>query len=195
VEERACPKPEMINSETRQEYYGNPQYTDYPVIFVSYMHAVSYCNWVGGKLPTEAQWEKAARGIGKELFPWGNDLLDGNLSNYCDINCTESYRDKTNDDGYRDTAPVGSYPAGASPYGIYDMSGNVWEWVFDWFNAGFYAGSMYENPRGPASSNTRVVRGGSFMNDETGLRVVARYYQDPSRAKNLLGFRCVINEN
>lgn len=195
VDARACHKPELTNSETRREYYGNPQYDDYPVIFVSYTHAVSYCNWAGAKLPTEAQWEKAARGTGKDLFPWGNDLPDGNLTNYCDVNCTESYRDKSNDDGYRDTAPVGNYPTGKSPYGIYDMSGNVWEWVFDYFSAGFYQESMYENPRGPASSNTRVVRGGSFMNDETGLRTVARYYQDPSRAKNFLGFRCVINED
>ena len=195
VDARACPKPELTNSETHSEYYGNHQYDDYPVIFVSYTHAVSYCNWAGAKLPTEAQWEKAARGTGKDLFPWGNDLPDGNLTNYCDVNCTESYRDKSNDDGYRDTAPVGNYPAGVSPYGIYDMSGNVWEWVFDYFSAGFYQSSIYENPRGPASSNTRVVRGGSFMNDETGLRTVARYYQDPSRAKNFLGFRCVINED
>lgn len=140
VDARACHKPELTNSETRREYYGN-------------------------------------------------------LTNYCDVNCTESYRDKSNDDGYRDTAPVGNYPTGKSPYGIYDMSGNVWEWVFDYFSAGFYQESMYENPRGSASSNTRVVRGGSFMNDETGLRTVARYYQDPSRAKNFLGFRCVINED
>lgn len=194
VADHACPVPAYTKSETRTDYYGNPQYAAYPVVFVSYAHAVSYCDWAGGKLPTEAQWEKAARGVGDNLFPWGNRLPDESLTNYCDVNCTESYRDKQHDDGYRDTAPVGNYPAGASFYGVYDMSGNVWEWVFDYFNAGFYQTSIYDNPRGPSTSNTRVVRGGSFINEESGLRVVARYYQNPTRTQSYLGFRCVFNE-
>ncbi len=110
---------------------------DHPVVQVSGYDVMAYCEWAGGQLPTEAQWEKAAWGTDERIYPWG-DAFGGNELNYCDANCPGDWRDEEHDDGYAFTAPVGSYPDGVSPYGALDMAGNVWEWVSDWYDGEYY---------------------------------------------------------
>jgi formylglycine-generating enzyme required for sulfatase activity len=193
VNEVACPRPAYTRSATRPEYFGNPIYADYPVIFVSWRDAAAYCRWAGGRLPSEAEWEKAARGEDGRLFPWGNQPPDGEKVNFCDWNCSAAHRDPSHDDGYRDTAPVGNYLAGASPYGVLDMAGNVWEWTFDWFQEAYYKVSPELNPLGPASGTRRVIRGGSWFNPAEGLRTVARASYSPETTLESLGFRCVVD--
>ncbi|MCU0485610.1 MAG: SUMF1/EgtB/PvdO family nonheme iron enzyme [Anaerolineales bacterium] len=176
VEAHACPRPERNTSNTRAEYYGNPDFANYPVVYVTWRHAAAYCVWAGGSLPTEAQWEKAARGTDGRLFPWGDEKPTSSLARF----------DTT------DTAAVGSYPDGASPYGVYDMAGNVIEWVLDYFTSLYYSSSPYENPLGPASSTTRVYRGGAYHNPVDGIRTVMRGSRSESHANVDIGFRCVI---
>lgn len=195
VEEKACPIPAYNKSLTRPSYYDNFDYKNYPVIYVTWTAAQAYCKWAGGRLPTEAEWEKAARGTDKRLFSWGNQPPQGNLVNYCDVNCPDEYLDRSQDDGYRDTAPVGSFPDGMSPYGVLDMSGNVSEWVFDWFEPLYYEISPENNPVGPASATKRVTRGGSYYNPDEGIRTVARYPRRPGETMETMGtvgFRCVV---
>ncbi len=179
VKEKACPRPDWKNSRTHKEYYGNPDFGNYPVVLVSWMQAVSYCQWAGGRLPSEAEWEKAARGTDQRLFPWGNSLSTGQ-ANYCGDVCSN------------DTLPVGQFLNGASPYGVLDMAGNVWEWVNDYFNSGYYNNSPREDPPGPASGTRKVIRGGAWHNPAEGIRVVARSSLTPNNALDTVGFRCVI---
>ncbi len=162
VAARACPKPGSDSTNKYPDYYISEEYAKFPVVNVSWTGAVSYCVWARGRLPTEAEWEKAARGTDQRFLPWGNQPSGNTRANYCDINCTEDTRNRSIDDGYAEAAPVGSFPDGASFYGVLDMAGNVYEWVNDYFNAGFYQSSPLKNPKGPASSNTRVIRGGAY---------------------------------
>jgi formylglycine-generating enzyme required for sulfatase activity len=171
--------------------FGDAAKADHPVVCVDWQQAVDYCKWAGGQLPTEAQWEKAARGTDERRYPWGNEF-DGTLLNYCDAQCEHNHTDETYDDGFPVTAPVGSYPAGASPYGALDMAGNVWEWVADWFAQDYYAVSPAENPQGPDEGIHRVVRGGSWFTDDIGSRVANRFDTAPVTYYSLLGFRCVL---
>ena len=190
VADKACPAVQQVRSRTRGEYFGVARFDDYPVIYVTWTHAQAYCVWAGGKLPTEAQWEKAARGTDGRMFPWGNDPLTENRANFCDKQCTGSERDPSQNDGYADTAPIGSFPDGASQYGVLDMAGNVWEWCLDNFLPGYYSSSPYENPLGPTSSKYRVVRGGGFDKISDGVRTAMRYGIRPDISLETVGFRC-----
>ena len=167
---------------------------NHPVVQVSWEDAAAYCDWVGGRLPTEAQWEKAARGPDGGRFPWG-DEFDGTYLNYCDGRCpVERWRDVTYDDGYSRTAPVGSYPDNASPYGILDMAGNVWEWVFDWYDPEYYRRAPYLNPTGPATGEMRTQRGGSWYDGEPHgwVNCLVRHQNPPTDRYEDVGFRCAV---
>ena len=167
---------------------------DQPVVGVDWFQSVTYCQWVGGSLPTEAQWEKAARGTDGRIYPWGNDF-DGSRLNYCDVNCIQDWKDRRVSDGYAYTAPVGNFPAGASPYGALDMSGNVWEWTADWYDPDYYPRTEYYNPMGPAAGQQRVIRGGSWHYAGRNLRAPNRHKDVPTFRYDKIGFRCVVNES
>ena len=191
-----CVPPLYEYSYNRTSYYGDPEFDGYPVILVNWDQAQAYCEWAGRRLPTEAEWEKAARGTDGRLFPWGNQGAAGNLLNFADANSVFyfGWADTTVDDGHEETAPAGNYPDGASPYGTLDMAGTVWEWVADWYSDSYYARSPYENPQGPSSGSIRVLRGGSWMEDVSGVRAAKREdtfgpdFQDSS-----VGFRCAFS--
>lgn len=193
VAERACPRVQQTYSRTRHTYYGDPRFDDFPVIYVNHLSAQAYCVWAGGRLPREAEWEKAARGKDGRLFPWGWEPATSEQANFCDRGCEGLISDSSMNDGFPDTAPVGSFPAGISPYGAYDMAGNVWEWVQDYFQPTYPRGDL-DNPVGPASSRHRVIRGGSWSNPSAGVRIVQRDGVRPDLSLDTLGFRCVVEE-
>ncbi len=180
VADGACDAPNDKSSYSQSAYYGNTSYDNYPVINVSWEDASKYCKWAGRKLPTEAQWEKAARGESVLAYPWGDDeptcdLVNGYVGGAM---CTG------------DTTAVGSYVDGASPYGVLDMAGNVWEWVQDWYDGDYYSNQTeFTNPTGPSNGTYKVVRGGSFYYNAD-LRAAGRYYGSPDGRGDILGFRC-----
>jgi serine/threonine-protein kinase len=195
VQAGVCTPPAESRSYTRETYYEDNGYDDHPVVHVTWEQADAYCRWSGGQLPTEAQWEYAARGPQGWTFPWG-DEFDGARLNYCDANCEfswegRSWTDQREDDGYGDTAPAGSYPLGASWCGALDMAGNVWEWVSDWYNAGYYARSPSQNPLGPDSGAVHVLRGGSWNSVPGSGRGATRERSRSGITADSIGFRCV----
>jgi formylglycine-generating enzyme required for sulfatase activity len=165
--------------------FGNPEQ---PVVCVDWHQARAYCEWVGARLPTEAEWAYAARGPEGLEYPWGNEF-DGTLLNYCDVNCPKNYTEKDFDDGYAYPAPVGSYPDGASWCGALDMAGNVREWATDWF--GEYSPEQQVNPIGPSSGIQHVVRGGAWDGLLFDTRNTVREGGRPNLEFLWLGFRCV----
>ncbi len=167
-------------------------FENHPVVKVTWYGANAYCQWAGGQLPTEAQWEYVARGSAGNVFPWG-DEFDGTRLNYCDSNC-EFDGDETVDDGYARTAPVGSYAAGDSWIGAQDMAGNVWEWTADWYDANYY-NSFNEtvlNITGPTTGDFKVLRGGGWVSFPDGVRGATRGSVTPVFSDVRVGFRCVV---
>jgi len=182
VQAGVCSAPGNPNSFSRESYYRNSTYADYPVINVNWEQANNFCTWRGARLPTEAEWEKAARGGLKGMdFPWGNEAPV----------CRKGAENgaKFDDDGDcndADTEAVGSYAPNG--YGLYDMAGNIWEWLADWY--GGYSSSGERNPIGPVSGGVRVLRGGAWYGDPDSLRVTARFHLNPDDQLNNVGFRC-----
>ena len=188
----ACNAPVKEGSFTHSDYYETAAYDNYPVLHLTHAEALAYCRWRGGRLPTEAEWEKAARGADGRLYPWGS-AFDGVKLNFCDSNCPRRQPDSSANDGYADTSPVGAFPAGASPYGLLDMAGNVWEFVMDWFGGTYYASSPASNPPGPAAGEVYVVRGGAWDSKASLVRVAVRSTIQPEVSLDYVGFRCMMS--
>ena len=173
----------------RERYAPIPGSEQQPVAEVSWYGARAYCTWASMQLPTEAMWEKAARGTDGRLYPWGNSI-DRSRANYG----PEGGGRGDDRDGFFYSAPVGSYPRGVSPYRAYDMGGNVWEWVVDWYGADYYAHSPERDPQGPDAGISRVLRGGSMSSDPYRLRTTDRSGLPPSATYIIVGFRCAVRE-
>jgi formylglycine-generating enzyme required for sulfatase activity len=182
VQAKVCSAPSDSGSSTRRSYYGEPNYAEYPVIQVNWEQARKLCEWRGARLPTEAEWERAARGgLEGMAYPWGDEapVCQSGAPNGAKFDdnagCNET-----------DTEPAGSYSA--NDYGLYDLAGNVWEWTADWF--GLFSDVWEVNPGGPESGEGRLVRGGAWSSDAGNLRVASRNWHDPAASLNYVGFRC-----
>ncbi|NUO49805.1 MAG: SUMF1/EgtB/PvdO family nonheme iron enzyme [Polyangiaceae bacterium] len=162
---------------------------DHPINCVTWTDADSFCKWADKRLPTEAEWEKAAGGTERRSFPWGNDGPDGreDLVVILRLHGKSAPRGERSPKYVNTTWPVGGKPAGASPYGALDMLGNVWEWTADWYDAAYYARSPSANPQGPEQGSFRVMRGDV---DEAFMRVQNRAKLAPTSRLGVLGFRC-----
>jgi formylglycine-generating enzyme required for sulfatase activity len=193
---RECVEAGECNAPLDATYYDNADYDQHPVVHVNWSDADAYCRWAGKRLPTEAEWEKAARGTDGWTYPWGNVFNKSKL-NFCDVHCLYDWRDALADDGYTETSSVGSYPAGASPCGAMDMAGNVWEWVADRYNSGYYSQSPERNPQGPEfgelgpdASELGVLRGGSWQDGQRDTRCTIRFEYTLGNKYSAVGFRC-----
>ena len=183
VDDGVCEPPYELGTFTRDRYFNHPAYENYPVVWVNWHDAVRYCEWAGKQLPTEAEWEKAARGVDGREYPWGDDPIDETLANF--------------GSNIGDTTEVGTYsPQGDSPYGCADMAGNVLEWVKDWYDGKYYSIlDQVENPTGAGSSsiNARVARGGSWIYPARRARSPLRVDRVPELREGNIGFRCVFS--
>lgn len=194
----AC-RPEVyeLSAKTYTPYAVHPDYQDFPVLLHEADVAAAYCEWVGRRLPTEAEWEKAAHGIEVRSYPWGNEL-DCTKANYYECNKTPKVDDVTGPrcgySGRCRTVRVDDYSAGASPYGVLNMAGNVWEWVADWYAPDYYAASPSRNPTGPAEGDFKVLRGGGSKSISRDLRVTSRVSGEPQHYfDGQIGFRCAVS--
>ena len=176
IDNKYCPNPAFKD-------YLDPNQNNYPITGVSWASAATYCEWAGRSLPSEAQWEKAARGTDGRIYPWGNTAFDCIKTNHYH-GC-----------GYSKAEPVGSHPAGASPYGALDMAGNVLEWTSDWYDPSFYSKMPDRNPASIIGTAIRSIRGGAYMYNEKYLRTTARFdiYTNDSLTDHALGFRCAMH--
>ena len=188
VEDGECSEP--LACKKGEPTYDDPSKSDHPVVCVSWDEAQAYCEWTGGRLPTEAEWEYAFRGENGFIYPWGN-AFDGTKLNYCDANCDIPHADNHYDDGYQKTAPSKSFPQDVSWGGALGMSGNVSEWVADWF--GKFSPESFSNPVGPTSGSQKMVKGCSWFFHPAYCRGAARASVDPDTRYDYLGFRCVIS--
>lgn len=179
VDAGVCLRPYVFNSNTHYAYYFSALYVDFPVIALKWSSAETYCTWAGRRLPTEAEWEKAAVGTDGRLYPWGNAEPSQNLLNFNRI--------------VNDTTQVGSYSLGASPYGVWDMAGNLNEWVSDWYGETYYASSPATDPNGPEVGQFKVLRGGSWVSSEFLVRSADRHWLEPDTREITVGFRCAVS--
>lgn len=188
VEAGVCQPPANDRSYIRLRYYNDAFYNNYPVIYVSWEGAKTYCDWRGARLPTEAEWEYAARGgLEGKNYPWGDVFEDGQV-NFCDLHCPMGWADKNINDGYPDTSPVGSYPPNG--YGLYDVIGNTYEWAYDFYDV--YPGGD-PNASEFFGQQAHVLRGGSWSNDQASLNVASRFGSSLGYWQNeddSFGFRC-----
>jgi len=177
----ACQPPTSFFSGEVAHYYDDAQYNDYPVLWAGWTQANAYCTWTGRRLPSETEWEKAARGPDGRFYPWGEE-----------IDCQKASYSKVMGGCVSNITRAGSYPDGASPYGALDMAGNAREWVADWYDEGYYAVSPLNNPPGPADGYNRVVRGGDWIGHAWEQAVMIRMDNYPEMATEY-GFRCAIS--
>ena len=170
--------------------YSPERYLDYPphnannlpAVVLEWSDAVAYANWVGKRLPTEAEWEKAARGTDGRIWPWGNEWDATKLSGNDGTGLI---------DGYKLTAPIGQFPEGVSPFGAYDMAGNLWEWVADWYDPDYYDYATNTNPQGPETGDGHVLKGGGWAENLDFTRCANRFGGNPGSL--IIGFRCAMD--
>lgn len=168
-----------VEEKKKPRFFADPNFNgpNQPVVGVSWKEAVQYCAWKGKRLPTEAEWEKASRGKRHIHYPWGNEPPDSKKANF--------------NEEVKKTSPVGSYEAGKSDYGVYDLSGNVSEWTHDWHLPEYYLFSPKKNPQGFERGQYKVIRGGNWRNDAFNVNMTYRNATVPSMKNNSVGFRCV----